>query len=146
MTEIETVPLDTPSLVAMAADSHSGADCPQGPAERGLSAPAERFDRRMHAALARATGGVSPAAWGLAWLDWAWHLASSPGKQMTLAQQMLHLVEPASGRAWHGQWRPALCRSGLGPMAVSAAAGHVCAHTEVLASSNHRSAWSLFPP
>lgn len=85
MTEIETEPLSNPRSVPMAADSPTGPDSPQGAAD----AAAERIDRLMHAALARATGGVSPAALGLAWLDWAWHLANSPGKQMSLAQQML---------------------------------------------------------
>ncbi|MGH8854790.1 MAG: poly-beta-hydroxybutyrate polymerase N-terminal domain-containing protein, partial [Telluria sp.] len=42
----------------------------------------------MHAAFARATGGVSPAALSLAWLDWAWHLAGSPGKQVALFQRI----------------------------------------------------------
>ncbi|MDW3687967.1 poly-beta-hydroxybutyrate polymerase N-terminal domain-containing protein [Cupriavidus sp. CV2] len=36
----------------------------------------------------RATGGVSPAALSLAWLDWAWHLAGSPGKQVALFQRI----------------------------------------------------------
>lgn len=46
----------------------------------------------MHATLARATGGVSPVALSLAWLDWAWHLAGSPGKQAALVQRI--------ARAW----------------------------------------------
>jgi polyhydroxyalkanoate synthase subunit PhaC len=33
------------------------------------------FDRPLHAGLARLTAGVSPAALGLAWADWAQHLA-----------------------------------------------------------------------
>jgi poly[(R)-3-hydroxyalkanoate] polymerase subunit PhaC len=45
----------------------------------------ERIDRFAHAAIAKLTMGVSPIALGLAWLDWATHLASSPGKQAELA-------------------------------------------------------------
>ena len=44
-------------------------------------------DRSFHAATARLTGGLSPATLVEAWMDWAIHLASSPGKQMQLAQK-----------------------------------------------------------
>ncbi len=46
----------------------------------------EAFDRMLHAGLARATAGISPAALGLALSDWWMHLALSPGKQAELAQ------------------------------------------------------------
>lgn len=45
----------------------------------------ERLDRISHAVLGRAEGGLSPVALGLAWADWAAHLALSPGKQAELA-------------------------------------------------------------
>lgn len=47
----------------------------------------DKIDRSFHAALARATGGLSPAALSLAFSDWLLHLASSPGKQMALVNQ-----------------------------------------------------------
>ncbi|MGE3144374.1 MAG: PHA/PHB synthase family protein [Pseudorhodoplanes sp.] len=50
-------------------------------------APFESFDRTLHAQLARMTGGLSPAALGSAYLDWAVHLAASPAKQWELAQK-----------------------------------------------------------
>ena len=50
------------------------------------TAPAAQLDTFAHAALARASGSVSPAAMLLAWQDWITHLAGSPGKQMALAQ------------------------------------------------------------
>ncbi|KAI3604936.1 Polyhydroxyalkanoic acid synthase (plasmid) [Cupriavidus necator H850] len=75
--------------VAFATDFSTGHDCSQAPVDGAPSAPAERVDQFLHAALAQITFGVSPAALGLAWLDWAWHLAASPGKQVALAQQML---------------------------------------------------------
>lgn len=45
------------------------------------------MDRSLHAALARLTGGLSPAAMWAAYLDWAAHLAASPGKQAELADK-----------------------------------------------------------
>lgn len=50
------------------------------------------YDRIARASLARATHGLSPMSLAAAWLDWAGHLAASPGKQ-------LWLVEKA-GRKW----------------------------------------------
>jgi polyhydroxyalkanoate synthase len=46
---------------------------------------ADAIDRSFHAALARMTGGVSPAALALAFADWQLHLLASPGKQASLA-------------------------------------------------------------
>jgi polyhydroxyalkanoate synthase len=43
------------------------------------------FDRATRAAIARATVGISPAALAMATMDWAAHLAISPGKQGELA-------------------------------------------------------------
>lgn len=42
------------------------------------------LDRSFHAATARLTGGLSPAALALAFLDWGVHLALSPGKWVQL--------------------------------------------------------------
>nr|WP_246791561.1 alpha/beta fold hydrolase [Bradyrhizobium commune] len=39
--------------------------------------------------LARFTGGISPAALSLAWLDWGSHLAVAPQRQMELARDVL---------------------------------------------------------
>ena len=41
----------------------------------------------VHSSLARLTGGLSPVALGAAYLDWATHLAFSPGKQMPLVDK-----------------------------------------------------------
>jgi polyhydroxyalkanoate synthase len=58
----------------------------RGPATP-FAPPPERnaLDRRVHAAIARATSSVSPIALLLATVDWAGHLAMSPGKRMELA-------------------------------------------------------------
>ncbi|HUC60536.1 MAG TPA: alpha/beta fold hydrolase [Alphaproteobacteria bacterium] len=43
----------------------------------------------MHATMARATRSVSPASLALAYFDWAFHLATSPGKQQALGEKAL---------------------------------------------------------
>jgi len=48
------------------------------------AAAADAIDRSFHAALARFTGGLSPAALALAFADWQLHLLASPGKQAAL--------------------------------------------------------------
>src|SRR5581483_9832876 len=53
------------------------------------AASANAIDRSFHAALARFTGGLSPAALALAFADWQLHLFAAPGKQATLAGQAL---------------------------------------------------------
>ena len=52
----------------------------------------DSFDRIAHARVGRATAGLSPASLGAAYLDWAIHLAESPGKQ---------------GELWLKAWRKA---------------------------------------
>jgi polyhydroxyalkanoate synthase len=52
-----------------------------------LDAAGEAIDRVAHAALARLTSGLSPMALAGAVLDWAAHLASSPGKQLQLVHK-----------------------------------------------------------
>src|SRR5450830_1056616 len=47
-----------------------------------VTAFAEIVDRSLHATAARFTFGLSPAALAEAYLDWATHLAFSPGKWM----------------------------------------------------------------
>ena len=49
-----------------------------------MTAFAEIVDRSLHATAARFTMGLSPAALAEAYLDWATHLAFSPGKWMQL--------------------------------------------------------------
>jgi polyhydroxyalkanoate synthase len=45
------------------------------------------IDRSVHAATARATAGISPSAVTSAYLDWATHLAASPGKRLQLVEK-----------------------------------------------------------
>jgi polyhydroxyalkanoate synthase len=50
-----------------------------------LTRLADDIDREVHSNMARLTQGISPAAVTGAFLDWAAHLAFSPGKQAQLA-------------------------------------------------------------
>lgn len=49
----------------------------------------DAVDRALHAMLARLTGGISPVALSLAFIDWASHLASAPQRQMQIAGDAL---------------------------------------------------------
>ena len=49
-----------------------------------VTALADVTDRSLHAAVARFTGGLSPAAIAAAYLDWATHLVNAPGKRLQL--------------------------------------------------------------
>ncbi len=50
---------------------------------------ADVVDRSLHAAIARFTGGLSPAALTQAYLDWATHLAYAPGKRVQLLNKAM---------------------------------------------------------
>ena len=65
--------------------------------------PGDSFDRWVHAQLAQATAGISPAALQLALTDWLAHLALSPAKQAELV---------------HKAWRKALRLALYLPQAV----------------------------
>jgi polyhydroxyalkanoate synthase len=54
-----------------------------------VTAIADITDRSLHAAIARFTNGLSPAALAHAYLDWATHLAYSPGKQLQLVDKAI---------------------------------------------------------
>ena len=51
------------------------------------------IDRVVHAAEARFTGSLSTISLALAYLDFAWHLANSPGRQIQLACRAFELFE-----------------------------------------------------
>jgi polyhydroxyalkanoate synthase subunit PhaC len=54
-----------------------------------VTAIADVSDRSLHAAAARFTGGLSPAALAQAYWDWATHLAFAPGKRMQLVDKAM---------------------------------------------------------
>jgi len=49
--------------------------------------PPSVLDRSIHAAIGRMTGSLSPASLAMAYLDWALHLAESPGKWQRLSEK-----------------------------------------------------------
>jgi len=51
------------------------------------TALADVIDRSLHAAAARFTAGISPAATAEAYFDWMTHLAASPGKRLQLMEK-----------------------------------------------------------
>jgi polyhydroxyalkanoate synthase len=54
-----------------------------------VTALADVLDRSLHAVAARFTAGLSPAAMAHAHLDWATHLAYSPGKRLQLLDKAM---------------------------------------------------------
>jgi polyhydroxyalkanoate synthase subunit PhaC len=75
------------------------------PAERdsyAVTAFAEIMDRSLHAAIARFTAGLSPAALAHAHLDWVTHLAFSPGKRLQLIDKAARKTVRFANYAWHG--------------------------------------------
>ena len=65
------------------------------PPPRGAESATQRLDRLVHASAAKGWGGLSPVSLSLAWADWAWHLAASPGRQMELAGLAWELAQDA---------------------------------------------------
>ncbi|SNR63798.1 PHA/PHB synthase family protein [Puniceibacterium sediminis] len=59
------------------------------PAEPTPQNAYDSLDRLTHATVAKATSALSPSVLGEAWMDWAVHLAVSPGKQAHLIEQAL---------------------------------------------------------
>lgn len=72
--------LDDVPMPAVSAESHPPSADPLAPHHHNWSS----LDRLLRATVAQSTLGMSPASAGLAALDWALHLASSPGKQQEL--------------------------------------------------------------
>ncbi len=67
--------------------------------------PLELLDRALKACMAKATGGLSPAAIVGAYHDWLAHLAISPGKQLQLADKAARKWQRLACHA--AAWNPA---------------------------------------
>lgn len=63
--------------------------------------PPTIIDRLIHAAMGRATAGISPASLTLAYVDWALHLAQSPGKWTRLMEKAVRKAARFSIYAAH---------------------------------------------
>lgn len=59
------------------------------------------LDRAFHAMLARFTGGISPLALSLAWLDWSSHLSAAPQRQMEISRNTLRDIGRLTEAAAH---------------------------------------------
>jgi polyhydroxyalkanoate synthase subunit PhaC len=83
---VQSAPLPSP-MAGGGLVEPAPADCrgPEPPFGDPLDAFGTMLDRNAHAAIARATLGLSPAAIFGAGMDWFSHLAFSPGKQAQLA-------------------------------------------------------------
>jgi poly[(R)-3-hydroxyalkanoate] polymerase subunit PhaC len=81
---VSSVQTKTPVLVRSAPTPVDTSGERQDRDSYSVTALADITDRSLHAALARFTGGLSPAAVGSAYLDWVVHLAAAPGKRLQL--------------------------------------------------------------
>ncbi|MCC5812042.1 MAG: polyhydroxyalkanoic acid synthase [Ectothiorhodospiraceae bacterium] len=73
--------------------------------------PPSPLDRWIRAVVGRATMGISPAGLQIAYLDWAVHLASAPGKQAQLVRKVLRKASRLSaycGYAHSGKVPPCI--------------------------------------
>ncbi|HEY7665325.1 MAG TPA: alpha/beta fold hydrolase [Xanthobacteraceae bacterium] len=66
-----------------------------------VTALADITDRSLHAAVARFTAGLSPAALAHAYLDWATHLIYSPGKRLQLVDKAVRKAVRFANYASH---------------------------------------------
>jgi len=95
---VPLVPAPVPVLPADAA-----ATAPPAAEDRdsySVTALADITDRSLHAAIARLSGGLSPAALAQAYLDWATHLAFAPGKRAQLVDKALRKAVRFSNYAY----------------------------------------------
>jgi Poly-beta-hydroxybutyrate polymerase N terminal len=81
-----------------------------------VTAFADVMDRSLHATAARFTSGLSPAALAHAHLDWATHLAFSPGKRLQLIDKA---VRRSASRTTLGSLLCTVTRKSLRTLASS---------------------------
>lgn len=76
-----------PQAVSLSDAAPASRERPANPDSYVVDAIAETADHAFHSALARWTGGLSPAGLSAAYFDWLTHLALSPGKQLQLSHK-----------------------------------------------------------
>ena len=101
-------------------DTRSKAQCMKdgdaASADQSAESPFRTLDHAAQAWIARCTGGLSPAALSLAFMDWFVHLLAAPGKQMELAALAAQgggqlvgpgrgIIAPASGLPRDGRFQ-----------------------------------------
>ena len=74
---------------------------PAAQVTQGADGETYQADRALHAMLARLTGGISPAALLLAYMDWLSHLAWSPQRQIEISHEGLMDAKRFSEAARH---------------------------------------------
>ncbi|RDV05633.1 alpha/beta fold hydrolase [Undibacter mobilis] len=83
------------------------ADAPDRRDAYAVTALGDVIDRAQHAAVARLTMGLSPTALMQAYMDWAIHLASQPGKRLQLIDKAMRkstrLAQYATSGALKGE-------------------------------------------
>jgi Poly-beta-hydroxybutyrate polymerase N terminal len=98
--------LDETTRVALDAGDRSRTKTVEDRDTYAVTAFADIVDRSSHAALARLTMGLSPAAFAEAYLDWAIHLTFSTGKRLQLmnkgTKKAIRFVNLASQCALRG--------------------------------------------
>ena len=67
---------------------------------------AYQADRALHAMAARLTGGISPVALSLAYIDWVSHLAAAPQRQMEIAREGMLSAARIFEAAQHAPQQP----------------------------------------
>ena len=96
------------------ADTNTAAEAGDGRDSYAVTALGDIVDRSLHAALARYTLGLSPAALANAYLDWATQITFAPGKRMQLidkaSRKAIRFANHVSRCALEsGQDKPARC-------------------------------------
>ena len=74
------------------------------------------IDRSFHAAAAHWTLGLSPTSSAIAYLDWAAHLAFSPGKQLQLAEKARRKMERFATYTWRWAITGGACAAAIEPL------------------------------
>ncbi len=148
-----TISKPSPKIVmAPARDAAAAAAQSKDRNSFAVTAFADLTDRSLHAAVARFTAGLSPAALAQAYLDWATHLANAPGKRMQLVDKAMRkgvrLANYARPLRHGGRRRrvlhraaaagPALRRRGLAAVALQLHPPGVPAQSAMVAQRDHR--------
>jgi polyhydroxyalkanoate synthase len=82
------------------------AQSPDGRDSYVVTALSDIIDRALHAALARFSLGLSPAAVSAAYLDWLVHLVVAPGKRLQLVDKMTRKALRFYTYAWQQVLQP----------------------------------------